>query len=117
MRKLLQFQVLTLLEPLYLYLCLQVFAGALEVARTGSATNNLGNGYELDAIAACVVGGVSFNGGVGTIAGIVTGVFMFQVINYGLAYVNVSPYIQYIIKGLIIVVAVAIDTRKYIKKK
>lgn len=93
------------------------FAGALEVARTGSATNNLGNGYELDAIAACVVGGVSFNGGVGTIAGIVTGVFMFQVINYGLAYVNVSPYIQYIIKGLIIVVAVAIDTRKYIKKK
>ncbi len=93
------------------------FAGALEVARTGSATNNLGNGYELDAIAACVVGGVSFNGGVGTIAGIVTGVFMFQVINYGLAYVNISPYIQYIIKGLIIVIAVAIDTRKYIKKK
>lgn len=93
------------------------FAGSLEVARTGSATNNLGNGYELDAIAACVVGGVSFNGGVGTIAGIVTGVFMFQVINYGLAYVNISPYIQYIIKGLIIVIAVAIDTRKYIKKK
>ena len=93
------------------------FAGSLEVARTGSATNNLGNGYELDAIAACVVGGVSFNGGVGSVTGIVTGVFMFQVINYGLAYVNVSPYIQYIIKGLIIVVAVAIDTRKYIKKK
>jgi methyl-galactoside transport system permease protein len=93
------------------------FAGALEVARTGSATNNIGNGYELDAIAACVVGGVSFSGGVGSIGGIVTGVFMFQVINYGLAYVNVSPYIQYIIKGLIIVIAVAIDTRKYIKKK
>ncbi len=93
------------------------FAGCLEVARTGSATNNLGNGYELDAIAACVVGGVSFSGGVGSIAGIVTGVFIFQVINYGLAYVNVSPYIQYIIKGLIIIIAVAIDTRKYIKKK
>ena len=93
------------------------FAGFLEVARTGSATNGLGNGYELDAIAACVVGGVSFNGGVGTIAGVVTGVIMFQVINYGLAYVDVSPYIQYIIKGLIIVIAVAIDTRKYLKKK
>lgn len=93
------------------------FAGSLEVARTGSATNNIGNGYELDAIAACVVGGVSFSGGVGSIGGIVTGVFIFQVINYGLAYVNVSPYIQYIIKGLIIVIAVAIDTRKYIKKK
>ena len=93
------------------------FAGALEVARTGSATNNLGNAYELDAIAACVVGGVSFSGGVGSIAGVVTGVFIFQVINYGLAYVNVSPYIQYIIKGAIIVTAVAIDTRKYIQKK
>ncbi|MEG0319659.1 MAG: galactose/methyl galactoside ABC transporter permease MglC, partial [Niameybacter sp.] len=93
------------------------FAGALEVARTGSATNNIGNGYELDAIAACVVGGVSFNGGVGSIAGVVSGVLMFQVITYGLNYVDVSPYIQYIIKGLIIVIAVAIDTRKYIKKK
>ncbi|MDA3731739.1 galactose/methyl galactoside ABC transporter permease MglC [Niameybacter massiliensis] len=93
------------------------FAGSLEVARTGSATNNIGNGYELDAIAACVVGGVSFNGGVGSIAGVVSGVLMFQVINYGLNYVDVSPYIQYIIKGLIIVIAVAIDTRKYIKKK
>ncbi len=93
------------------------FAGALEVARTGSATNNIGNAYELDAIAACVVGGVSFSGGVGSIAGVITGVFIFQVINYGLAYVNVSPYIQYIIKGAIIVTAVAIDTRKYIQKK
>ncbi|NLK98162.1 galactose/methyl galactoside ABC transporter permease MglC [Defluviitalea saccharophila] len=93
------------------------FGGFLEVARTGSATNNLGNGYELDAIAACVVGGVSFNGGVGSIAGIITGVIMFQIINYGLSYVDVSPYIQYIIKGLIIVIAVAIDMRKYIKRK
>lgn len=93
------------------------FAGSLEVARTGSATNNIGFGYELDAIAACVVGGVSLNGGVGSVAGVVTGVFVFQIINYGLAYVNVSPYIQYIIKGLIIIIAVAIDARKYIKKK
>lgn len=93
------------------------FAGALEVARTGSATNNLGNGYEMDAIAACVVGGVSLMGGVGTIAGIVTGALIFQVINYGLVYIGVSPYMLYIIKGSIVVLAVAIDTQKYIKKK
>ncbi|MFZ5965781.1 MAG: galactose/methyl galactoside ABC transporter permease MglC [Bacillota bacterium] len=93
------------------------FAGSLEAARVGSATNNTGNMYELDAIAACVVGGVSFSGGIGTIAGIVTGVLIFQVINYGLAFIGVNPYLQYIIKGLIIITAVAIDTRKYIKKK
>lgn len=93
------------------------FAGSLEAARVGSATNNTGNMYELDAIAACVVGGVSFTGGVGTVAGVVTGVLIFQVINYGLSFIGVSPYLQYIIKGLIIVTAVAIDTRKYIKKK
>lgn len=93
------------------------FAGSLEAARVGSATNNTGNMYELDAIAACVVGGVSFSGGVGTVAGVVTGVLIFQVINYGLAFIGVNPYLQYIIKGLIIITAVAIDTRKYIKKK
>ena len=93
------------------------FAGALEVGRTGSATNNLGNGYELDAIAACVVGGVSLMGGVGSIVGIVTGVIIFQVINYGLVYISVSPYMLYIIKGAIVILAVAIDAQKYVQKK
>ncbi len=93
------------------------FAGALEAGRVGSATNNTGNMYEMDAIAACVVGGVSFSGGIGTIGGIVIGVLIFQVINYGLAFIGVNPYLQYIIKGLIIVVAVAIDMRKYVKRK
>jgi len=91
--------------------------GALEAARIGSATNNTGNGYELDAIAACIVGGLSFTGGIGSIAGIVTGVLIFQVIAYGLSFIGVNPYLQFIIKGLIIIVAVAIDTRKYIKRK
>lgn len=91
--------------------------GSLEAARIGSATNNTGNGYELDAIAACIVGGLSFSGGIGSIAGIVTGVLIFQVIAYGLAFVGVNAYIQYIIKGLIIIIAVAIDNRKYIKRK
>lgn len=93
------------------------FAGSLEAARVGTATNNTGNMYEFDAISACVVGGVSFAGGIGTIAGIVTGVLIFQVISYGLAFIGITPYMQYIIKGLIIVLAVAIDMRKYIKRK
>ncbi|MGD1820845.1 MAG: galactose/methyl galactoside ABC transporter permease MglC [Pleomorphochaeta sp.] len=93
------------------------FAGALEVGRTGSATNNLGNGYELDAIAACVVGGVSLMGGVGSIFGIVIGVIIFQVINYGLVYISVSPYMLYIIKGAIVILAVAIDAQKYVTRK
>ena len=77
------------------------FGGALEVARTGSATNALGQGYELDAIAACVVGGVSMRGGIGTIKGIVTGVLLFQVISYGLVYIQVNPYLVYFIKGVL----------------
>ncbi|HBR03905.1 MAG TPA: galactose/methyl galactoside ABC transporter permease MglC [Ruminiclostridium sp.] len=93
------------------------FGGALEVARTGSATNALGQGYELDAIAACVVGGVSMRGGVGKIKGIITGVLLFQVISYGLVYIQVNPYLVYFVKGAIILIAVVIDTKKYIKKK
>ncbi|EFM10497.1 inner-membrane translocator [Paenibacillus curdlanolyticus YK9] len=92
-------------------------AGVLEAARTGGATNNYGNMYELDAIAACVVGGVSTAGGVGTVPGVAAGVLIFGVINYGLTFVGVSPYYQLIIKGLIIVAAVAFDIRKYMAKK
>ncbi len=91
--------------------------GSLEAARIGSATNNTGNMYELDAISACIVGGLSFSGGIGSIAGIVTGVLIFQVIAYGLSFIGVNPYLQFIIKGLIIIIAVAIDNRKYIKRK
>ncbi|KGT95767.1 beta-methylgalactoside transporter permease [Erwinia typographi] len=93
------------------------FGGMLEAGRIGSATNNLGFMYELDAIAACVVGGVSFAGGVGTVAGVVTGVLIFTVINYGLTYIGVNPYWQYIIKGGIIIFAVALDSLKYARKK
>lgn len=93
------------------------FGGMLEAGRIGSATNNLGFMYELDAIAACVVGGVSFSGGVGTVIGVVTGVIIFTVINYGLTYIGVNPYWQYIIKGAIIIFAVALDSLKYARKK
>jgi len=91
--------------------------GSLEAARTGGATNNYGNGYELDAIAACVVGGVSNLGGIGTVPGIVIGVLIFSVINYGLTFINMSPYWQQIVKGAIIIAAVALDIRKYLAKR
>jgi methyl-galactoside transport system permease protein len=91
--------------------------GTLEAARTGGATNNYGNGYELDAIAACVVGGVSNLGGIGTVPGIVIGVLIFSVINYGLTFINMSPYWQQIVKGAIIIAAVALDIRKYLSKR
>lgn len=92
-------------------------AGVLECARTGGATNAYGFSYEFDAIAACVVGGVSNTGGVGTIPGMVAGVFIFGIINYGLTFIGVGPYWQMIIKGLIIVAAVGVDMRKNAKKK
>lgn len=105
---------------LYIYAvagALYGLAGVLEAARTGGATNNYGNMYELDAIAACVVGGVSTTGGIGTVPGILAGVLIFGVINYGLTFIGMNPYWQLIIKGLIIVIAVAFDIRKYLTKK
>ena len=96
--------------------CLYGIAGVLEAARTAGATNNYGNGYELDAIAACVVGGVSLNGGIGKVSGIVSGVLIFTIIQYGLQFINVSPMWQQVIKGAIIAVAVAIDLTKYRRK-
>jgi len=91
--------------------------GVLEAARTGGATNNYGNMYELDAIAACVVGGVSTSGGIGTVPGVLAGVLIFGVINYGLTFIGVNPYWQLILKGLIIVFAVAVDMRKYANRQ
>lgn len=92
-------------------------AGFLEAARAGSTSTATGFNYELDAISACVVGGVSFSGGIGTIPGVLLGTVLLQVINYGLNFIGVNAYWQYIIRGLIIIVAVALDVRKYIAKK
>lgn len=89
----------------------------LEAARVQSVGANTGINYELDAISACVIGGVSFNGGVGTIIGVVIGSIILQAINYSLYFLQVNAYLQYIIRGLIIILAVAIDVRKYIAKK
>lgn len=92
-------------------------AGALLSARTGGATNNYGVMYELDAIAACVIGGVSTSGGIGTVGGVLNGVLIFEVLNNGLVVLGVSAYWQQIIKGIIIVAAVSVDIRKYLRKR
>ncbi|MBC8571239.1 ABC transporter permease subunit [Zongyangia hominis] len=88
------------------------FAGVLEAARTMSAQASYGTSYEFDAISACVVGGVSLSGGVGKVSGVVLGVIIFTVINYGLAFIGVNPNWQLIIRGLIICAAVAFDVKK-----
>ncbi len=93
------------------------FGGVLETGRVGSATSSLGYGYELDAIAACVVGGVSMRGGIGRISGVIIGCLIFQLISYGLVFLGVNPYTQYLIKGLIILFAISVDTQKNIKRK
>ncbi len=92
-------------------------ASFLEAARIQSVGANTGINYELDAISACVIGGVSFTGGVGTIQGVVIGAIILQAINYSLYFLQVNAYWQYIIRGLIIVLAVAIDVRKSLVKR
>ena len=92
-------------------------AAFLEAGRIQSVNTGTGLNYDLDAISGCVIGGVSFAGGVGTIPGVIIGVIILQVINYSLNFLGVNPYLQYIIKGLIIILAVSIDVRKYIAKK
>ncbi|MDR1516147.1 MAG: galactose/methyl galactoside ABC transporter permease MglC [Synergistaceae bacterium] len=92
-------------------------ASFLEAGRVQSVTTATGLNYDLDAISGCVIGGVSFTGGVGTIPGVLIGVIILQVINYSLYFLGVNAYFQYIIKGLIIILAVAIDVRKYITRK
>lgn len=84
-------------------------AGLLVTARLDSAQPNAGLGYELDAIAAVVIGGTSLSGGRGTIMGTVLGCLIIGVLNNGLFLLNVSPFWQQVIKGVVILAAVAID--------
>ena len=91
--------------------------GFIEGARIGSAASYTGLNYESDAIAACVIGGVSFVGGTGKISGIVVGVLLLQIIFVGLNFLSVDQNLLYIIKGGIILLACAVDMRKYLKKR
>ncbi|PKQ22098.1 MAG: sugar ABC transporter permease [Actinobacteria bacterium HGW-Actinobacteria-5] len=87
-------------------------AGMLLAARIGSGNPQLGTGIELDAIASTVIGGTSFNGGIGTIWGAVVGALIIGVINNGMDLINISPFMQQVVKGVIIVLAIIIDERK-----
>ena len=93
------------------------YSGFVEGFRSGSIAAGTGANYECDAIAACVIGGVSFVGGTGKISGIVLGVFVLRIIFIALTMLGVSSSSLYIIKGAIILCACALDMRKYLVKK
>ena len=85
-------------------------AAAIATARLNGATLDIGTGYELYVIAAAVIGGTSFAGGIGTIPGAVIGAFVMQSIQYGLAFINVNSPGQNVVLGIVLIVAVGFDT-------
>ena len=92
-------------------------AGYLLAAKSGGASASMGQGYELEAIAGCTIGGVSTTGGIGTVPGILVGVLVFELLKIILQFLGVNPYYNYVVQGLVIVLAVSLDIRKYIAKK
>ncbi|HCT90436.1 MAG TPA: ribose ABC transporter permease [Lachnospiraceae bacterium] len=84
-------------------------AGIVMLSRTGSAQNTAGLGYEFDVITCVVLGGVSVNGGIGKISGVVAGVLIIGSLTNGMILMNVSSYMQQVIKGLVLAIAVGID--------
>ena len=94
------------------------FGSWLECIRmVGSGSAAYGQGWDMDAIAACVVGGVSFTGGIGKISGVVTGVFIFTALTYSLTILGIDTNLQFVFSGIIILVAVTLDCLKYVQKK
>jgi methyl-galactoside transport system permease protein len=92
-------------------------AGFLVGAKAGGASTATGFGYELEAIAACTIGGVSANGGVGRVGGILVGVLVFEALKICLQFLGVDPAYTFVAQGLVIIIAVALDLRKYLAKK
>ena len=94
------------------------FGAWLECIRMfGSGSAAYGQGWEMDAIAACVVGGISFTGGIGKISGVVVGVFIFTALTYSLTILGIDTNLQFVFSGIIILVAVMLDCLKYVQKK
>lgn len=94
------------------------FGSWLECIRmVGSGSAAYGQGWEMDAIAACVVGGVSFTGGIGKISGVVVGVFIFTALTYSLTILGIDTNLQFVFSGIIILIAVILDSLKYVQKK
>lgn len=84
-------------------------AGVILTSRLNAATVNAGNMYELDAIAACVIGGTSLMGGKGKVVGALIGALIMASIDNGMSMMNIETFWQYIVKGLILIIAVWID--------
>ena len=94
------------------------FGSWLECIRmVGSGSAAYGQGWEMDAIAACVVGGISFTGGIGKISGVVVGVFIFTALTYSLTILGIDTNLQFVFSGIIILVAVMRGCLKYVQKK
>ena len=94
------------------------FGAWLECNRmVGSGSAAYGQGWDTDAIAACVVGGVSFTGGIGKISGVVVGVLIFTALTYSLTILGIDTNLQFVFEGIIILAAVTLDCLKYIRKK
>lgn len=94
------------------------FGSWLECARmVGSGSAAYGQGWDMDAIAACVVGGVSFTGGIGKISGVVVGVLIFTSLTYSLTILGIDTNLQFVFEGIIIIAAVTLDCLKYVQKK
>ena len=94
------------------------FGSWLECARmVGSGSAAYGQGWDMDAIAACVVGGVSFTGGIGKISGVVTGVCIFTALTYSLTILGIDTNLQFVFSGIIILVAVTLHCLKCVQKK
>lgn len=100
----------TIMKTFILIGALCAIAGAIAAARLNGATLDIGVSYELYVIAAAVVGGTSFAGGIGTIPGAVLGAFVMQAIAYGLSYVGVNSPGQNVVAGLVLILAVGFDT-------
>jgi methyl-galactoside transport system permease protein len=92
-------------------------AGFLYGAKAGGTSVGLGAGYELEAIAGCTIGGVSTTGGVGRVSGILVGVLVFELLKIAMQFMGVESSLTYIVHGLVIVLAVAVDVRKYMGRK
>ncbi|OUO77985.1 hypothetical protein B5F53_12315 [Blautia sp. An249] len=84
-------------------------AGIIFTAKTGSAQSNIGVGYETDAVAACVLGGTSFAGGITTIPGVLMGIFIIGFIYNGMNLIGIDSYYQSMTKGIVIILAVLLD--------
>lgn len=93
------------------------FAGFLMTGKSGGASASMGTSYELEAIAGCTIGGVSTTGGIGTVSGILVGVLVFELLKIILQFLGVDPNFNYIVQGLVVITAVAMDIRKYVAKK